>query len=95
MATVTINSLKDEFSKNNPMSFRYRFHFKSGKLAKIENLARRNVNRKLWKKEVDSLVNGVKLNHPEFEGFISDLAMKGTLNYMKAIALYKNRESTP
>ncbi len=95
IVTVTMNSLKHEFLKNNPMTCRYRFHFQSGKIAKIENLDCADANWEVWGKEVDSLVNWVESNHPELDGFIYDLTMQGAQNYIKAIALYNNRKNTP
>jgi len=92
IATVSLSSIKLEFLKNSPMTCRYEFHFKAGKITKIENLACSDANWELWEKEVDSLVHWVKLNHPELDGFIYDLSMKGALDYVNAIKLYKNRQ---
>lgn len=95
VATVTVNSLKFEFLKNSPMTCTYRFHFKSGKIAKIENLDCPDANWEIWEKQVDVLVNWVQLNHPELDGFIHDLSMNGAIDYMKAIDLYTNRKNIP
>ncbi len=75
--------------KNNPLTCRYKFHFDSGKIAKIENLDGTDANWEIWQKEVDSLVSWVKFNHPEIDGFIHDLSMKGAIDYLNAIELYK------
>lgn len=92
IAIVTVNSPKLEFLKNNPMTCSYRFHFESGKIAKIENLECPEANWQIWKKEVDALVGWVKVNHPQLDGFIHNLTMKGAQDYMKAIELYKQCE---
>lgn len=90
---VSMRSLKHDFLKNSPMTCNYKFHFKSGKIAKIENLDCPDANWEVWAKEVDALVNWVKTNHPELDGFINDLTMKGAMDYMKAIALYKEHQT--
>lgn len=94
IVTVRVNSPKLKFLKNNPMICSYRFNFKEGKISKIENLECPDANWELWGKEVDALVMWTQLNHPELDGFINDLTMKGAQNYMKAIALYTNRKDT-
>lgn len=91
ITTVTMSSVKHEFLKNSPMTCRYKFHFKAGKIYKIENLECPDAKWEIWGQEVTSLVNWVKANHPELDGFINDLTMKGAQDYMKAIALYENR----
>lgn len=95
IVTVTMNSPKLEFLHNNPMTCNYVFYFKSNKIAKIENIGCPTANWKMWAKGVDSLVNWIKLNHPELDGFIYDLTMQGATNYMKAISLYKSSKNTP
>lgn len=92
VATVTMRSLKHEFLKNSPMTCSYTFHFKSGKIAKIENLDCPDANWEIWAKEVDALVHWVKANHPELDGFIHDLTMKGAIDYVHAMELYKQRQ---
>lgn len=89
VATVSVNSLRFDFLKNNPLTCKHKFYFKSGKINKIENLDCTDVNWEIWQKERDSLVNWTKLNHPELDGFINDLSMKGAKDYLNAIELYK------
>lgn len=93
VVTVTVDSTKLEFLHNNPLTCRYTFHFKSGKIAKIENLTCPEANWELWGRKVDSLVSWVKINHPELNGFIHDLTMQGAQNYIEAIDFYKNYRS--
>jgi hypothetical protein len=91
LAIVSISSSKFEFLKNNPMILSYQFQFQSGKISRIKELDSSNVNWKVWAKEVNTLVNWIKINHPELDGFVYDLSMQGAQNYLKAIELYKNR----
>src|SRR5690606_10727352 len=69
VATVSVNSLRFEFLKNNPLTFRHKFYFKSGKISKIETVEFIDTNWQIWQKERDSLVKWVKFNHPELDGF--------------------------
>jgi hypothetical protein len=92
IATVSMRSLKLEFLKNNPMTCRYQFQFSSGKISRINELDCNCVDWTVWQKEVNALANWIKINHPEMDGFIHDLSMKGAIDYVKAIELYKNRE---
>lgn len=91
VATVAVHSLKFEFLKNNPLTCKFKFHFKSDKIHKIDNLDC-DADWQVWQKERDSLVNWIRLNHSKLDGFVNDLSMKGAQNYLKAIELYKNRE---
>ena len=89
IATVAVSSSRFEFLNNNPLTCKHRFHFESGRIRKIENLDCSDANWEIWQKERDSLVEWTKINHPELDGFIYDLSMKGAQNYLKAIELYK------
>ncbi|AWX44496.1 hypothetical protein HME9304_01498 [Flagellimonas maritima] len=91
IATVSVKSKKFEFLKNNPLTCRHRFHFKSGKITKIENLECIDADWEIWEKERDSLVKWIEVNHPELNGFVHDLSMRGAKDYLNAIELYKNR----
>lgn len=92
IATITLSSAKHEFLINSQMTCSNKFYFKAGKISKIEELDCPNTNWELWGKRVNTLTNWVKLNHPELDGFINDLSMKGAQDYMKAIELYEQRE---
>ncbi|MDF0716425.1 hypothetical protein PY092_09720 [Muricauda sp. 334s03] len=89
-ATVAVESLRFEFLKNNPLTCKHRFSFTSGNIAKIENLDCKDANWQVWQQQLDSLVNWVKQNHPELNGFQHDLSMEGAQNYLRAIKLYQN-----
>lgn len=93
IATVAVHSSKFEFLKNNPLTIRHKFYFKSGKIAKIETLDFIDFNGEAWEKEKKALMDWVKLNHPELDGFIYDLTMKGAIDYVHAMELYKQRQS--
>tara|TARA_R110002012_G_scaffold159274_2_gene320923 strand:+ start:1468 stop:2019 length:552 start_codon:yes stop_codon:yes gene_type:complete len=90
-AKVAVESLRYKFLKNNPLTCEHRFQFDAGKIKKIENLDCKDANWQIWAQERDSLVNWIKNNHPELDGFINDLSMKGAQNYLSAIALYQKR----
>nr|WP_297787950.1 hypothetical protein [uncultured Allomuricauda sp.] len=92
-AMVAVESIRFKFLKNNPLTCEHRFYFSSGKIAKIENLNCKDANWGVWQQERDSLVNWVKQHHPELDGFVNDLSMKGAQNYVRAIDFYKKRPS--
>lgn len=92
IATVSVHTSKFEFLKNNPLTFKHKFSFKSGKIAKIENIGFIDADFDIWAKQRAALVNWVKVNHPEIDGFMNDLTMQGALNYLQALEFYKNRE---
>lgn len=91
IASVTLKSLRNEFLKNSTMTCEYKISFIAGKISKIESLECKDADWDSWQKEVNSLVNWVKINQPQLDGFINDLTMNGAINYLKAIELYKNR----
>lgn len=92
VATVSMRSLKLEFLKNNPMTCLYQFEFVSGKISRIKELDCNGVDWGVWQNEVNALVNWIKINHPEQDGFIHNLSIQGAIDYLKAIELYENRE---
>ena len=89
VASVTMNSMRNEFLKNNNMTCEYKISFNSGKISKIEELECINVDWNIWQKERDSLTSWIKKNHPELDGFINDMTMNGSINYLMAIELYE------
>lgn len=91
IAKVSVNSLRFEFLKNNPLTCTHKFYFKSEKISKIENLDC-DANWEIWQKERDSLVSWTKSNHPNLDGFINNLSIKGALDYLNAIKLYKENQ---
>lgn len=93
VATVAVNSLRFEFLKNNPLTCRHKIFFKSGKLTKFENMDCIDADWTIWEKERDALVRWTSTHHPELDGFIHDLTMNGAINYLKAIALYRENKS--
>lgn len=93
VATVASSSRRYEFLKNNPLTCEFRFSFNSNKIASIEVMECSSADWELWQEERDSLVAWASINHPELNGFIHDLTMKGAINYLKAIELYEKREN--
>ena len=94
IATVTLSSIRNRFLKNDAMTCKSLLSFENGKISKVEALDCANANWKLWEQERDSLVNWIHKKHPELDGFIYDMTMKGAQNYIKAIEFYQNRKDT-
>ena len=92
IATVASSSKRYRFLKNDPLTCLYRISFNSNKITKLESLECLDADWGVWQTERDSLVNWASRNHPELDGFIHDLTMKGAINYLKAIELYENRK---
>ncbi len=88
LVTVAQDNVRNEFLKNSPLVFKVGVSFTSGKISKLEELEYIDVNWDIWTKERDSLVNWIKDNHPELDGFINDMSMNGSRNYLKAIEIY-------
>lgn len=93
IASVRLKSVRNTFLKNEAMTCDYKISFHSGKISKIEELDCKDVDWSIWQKERDSLVGWIKENHPELDGFINDMTMRGAMNYVKAIGLYEAEKS--
>ena len=89
LATVTLNSLRNEFLRNSDMTCKFNFSFKGQKISKIAVMDCVDADWATWEKERDSLVRWIDSNHPRLNGLIYAMTMKGAINYMEAIALYK------
>lgn len=89
-ATVASKSIKNEFLKNNPLTCKFKISFESGKISKIKDFEYIATDWESWVNERDSLVNWISENHPELDGFVHDMTMKGSINYVNAIELYEN-----
>ncbi|WP_282074723.1 hypothetical protein [Maribacter aquivivus] len=85
IATISQKNIRNEFLKNNPLQFKVKISFASGKITKLEELDYIGVNWQEWNQEKDSLVNWIKVNHQNLDGFVNDMTRKG------AIELYKGR----
>lgn len=92
IATITLSTLKHKFLKNDPMTCSYKFSFKEGAISRVQELNCPDADWKTWAQRRDSLVSWINQNHPELNGFINDLTMKGAQNYLKAIDLYTTRK---
>ncbi len=91
-STVASKSIKNEFLKNNPLTCKFKISFESGKISKIEDFKYIGTDWDSWVNERDSLVSWISKNHPNLDGFVHDLTMRGSINYVKAIALYENHK---
>ena len=92
IATISQKNIRNAFLKNNQLKLNVKFSFASGKITKLEELDYIGVNWKNWNQQKDSLVNYIKTNHPELDGFVNDMTMTGAKNYLKAIELYEGRD---
>lgn len=90
-ATVAVSNHKFEFLKNNPLVFKNRFSFKNGKISKSVNIEFIGTDWDAWEAQKQALINWIAKEHPDLDGFIHDLTLKGALNYERAIHLYLNR----
>ena len=94
IVTVSSSSARFEFLKNNPLTCKHKLSFNERKIAKIETLDCPRVNWTTWQNERDSLVSWININHPELDGFIHDMTVRGASNYLKAIELYERNKVT-
>lgn len=88
IATVSQENARNEYLKNNPLVYKVKISFDSGKIAKIEDLDYIDVNWEVWSQKRDSLVSWIRNNHPKLDGFVNDMTMMGSMNYLKAIEKY-------
>lgn len=93
LASVTLNSLRNEFLKNSFMTCNFKFSFREQRISKIMVMDCVDADWTVWEKERDSLVHWIDKNHPKLNGFIHDMSMKGAMNYLEAIALFEARET--
>lgn len=77
------------FLNEEPSVYRERFSFKEGLIFSSETKDFVIFNWDLWDKNRSKLVNWIKENHPELDGFLYDQTRQGGINYLRAIALYK------
>lgn len=91
IATVASSSKRYAFLKNDPLTCQFQISFHSDKITRLVALDCPGADWSVWQTERDSLVSWIGANHPELDGFIHDLSMKGARNYLKAIELYQNR----
>ena len=89
--TVSSSSVRYKFLKNDPLICPFRFTIENNKISKIDALECVNADWSIWQQERDTLVSWIKQNHPELDGFIHDLTVKGAVDYLKAIELYERR----
>ncbi len=82
------------FLQKEPFLTNQTIKFQKDKIISIEtNYV--NFDGETWGKNVNKLVNWIKNNHPELNGFIHDQTEQGALKYLKAIELFKNKKLEP
>jgi len=93
-ASITHTSIRNTFLQNHELTCQYRLSFESEKISQIESLDCKNADWETWQEKVSSLVDWIRINHPELDGFIYDMTMEGAQNYLKAIELYEANNET-
>ncbi len=85
IVTVSQENLRNAFLKNNPLVYKVKVSFDFGKISKLEDLEYIDTNWEVWNREKNDLVAWIKKNHPDLDGFVNDMTMKGAKRYLKAI----------
>lgn len=80
------------FLNEEPTVYRERFTFKNGLIYSSETREFVVFNWDLWDENRSKLVNWIKANHPELDGFLYDQTKQGAINYLKALKLYSARQ---
>ncbi|MCR9264104.1 MAG: hypothetical protein NXH86_08085 [Flavobacteriaceae bacterium] len=88
IVTVAQENIRNEYLENNPLVYKVKVSFDSGKVSKMEDLDYIDVNWEVWSQKRDSLVNWIRDNHPDLDGFVNDMTMNGAMNYLKAVEKY-------
>lgn len=89
--TVSKVCKRIEFLNGGPMISEEVMQFKEGKIYEIAIKDFTSFNGERWNTEREKLVNWVKENHPELDGFINDQTLQGGLDYIKALNLYEQQ----
>lgn len=91
--TVSKVCKRIEFLNGGPMVSKEVMQFRDAKIYELEIGEFTSFDGERWNSQREKLVNWVKANHPELDGFINDQTLQGGLNYLKALELYQNRDS--
>ncbi|MEP2281180.1 hypothetical protein [Maribacter sp.] len=91
IATIAQKNLRNAYLKNNPLKLKVKISFTAGKITKLEELDYIDVNWDTWNQRKDSLVSFIQTKHSKLDGFVNDMTMKGAINYLKAIELYRKQ----
>ena len=91
--TVSKVCKRIQFLNGGPMISKEVMQFKNEKIYAIAIGDFTSFNGERWNTQREKLVNWVKENHIELDGFINDQTLKGGLNYLKALNLYQNRST--
>jgi len=91
LASVNLTSVRNTFLENDLMRCDFRVSFEKEKISRIESLDCQGADWDKWQDRVKLLVVWVEENHPELDGFIHDMTMKGAQDYVNSIELYEAR----
>lgn len=81
-----------QFLNGGPMVSKEFIHFKEGKIHELEIKEFIAFNGDRWNAKREELVGWINEKHPELNGFIQDQTLQGGINYLKALALFENRQ---
>lgn len=86
---LSTKSKRFEYLGNNPLVTTHKISFTGNKIRTIELTEYVEADFETWVAKKDTLVNWIKVNHPELDGFIYDMTKQGAENYLKAIELFE------
>ncbi|MFC4221428.1 hypothetical protein [Flagellimonas marina] len=92
IASVAQENARNEYLRNNPLVYKVKVYFESGKISKVEDLDYMDVNWETWSHKRDTLVSWIRNNHPNLDGFVNDITMEGAIDYLKAIELFSSSQ---
>lgn len=87
---LSTSSKRFEFLGNNPLVTTHKISFQDNKIRTIELTEYVETDFKIWVEKRDTVVNWIRVNHPELDGFIFDMTKQGAENYRTAINLFNN-----
>ncbi|MGD1945881.1 MAG: hypothetical protein ACFB0A_06405 [Croceivirga sp.] len=91
--TISKGDTRIQFLNGGPMTSKEVVRFKNGKIYAVEIGEFSSFNGERWNDQKTQLVDWIAQNHPELNGFITDQTVQGGQNYLKALALFQNRDA--
>ncbi len=91
IATIAKTCDRIQFLQDTAFVSNVMFELVEEKIEFINTTEYISYNDERWNKNRSNLINWIKKNHPELDGFLIDQTKAGAENYQKAIKLYQNR----